>query len=512
MENGKKRSISTFHLTMLALGTVIGGSFFLGAGVAIKAAGPSIVIAYLLGAVLVYIILYALSEMTAADPVAGSFRTYAERSFGPGVGFVTGWVYWTGLILAMSSESIAAATFLRAWFPGIPPILMGMMIIIGVTLLNLLGARHLSHLESGLALVKLLAIAGFVAIGLAIIAGLIPGNAAVGAGELRAEPWFPGGIAGIAGSMLIVIFTYAGFEVIGLAASEVENPRKTIPRAINWTLISLVVLYVAAIAVILPLFPTSGIIADQSPFVLALSRWGMGWASNLINIVMLTAILSTMLASTFGLGRMIRSLADERHAPYWLKDKTDIPYRGILFSGAAMLAGLALGFVLPKSVYVFLISSGGFSLLFAYFVIVASHYEWRRRTPCSAEAFCQLPLFPYSSWLGLLGIIGIVASMPFIAGQSAGLLAGLALIALYSGLYYVKKRLAARPDEERATRQLPAGALRLRAVRAQMEAGEELTDGSPVTPRHVNRKDAGDREKTAERQDAAGRQEAPDKK
>ncbi|MNW49534.1 GABA permease [compost metagenome] len=472
MSNGKAREkgISTFHLTMLALGTVVGGSFFLGSGVAIKAAGPSILFSYILGGLLVYVILYALSEMTAADPVPGSFRTYAERSFGRGAGFVTGWVYWIGLILAMSSESIAASTFLREWFPRFPEVAMGMIIIVGITLLNLLGANYLSKLESGLAAVKLLAIVGFIVIGLALIAGWVPGTPAAGVGELRGTSWFPGGFTGIAGSMLIVIFTYAGFEVIGLAASEVENPKKTIPRAINMTLISLVALYIAAIAVVLMLYPTQGMIADQSPLVLALTRWGMGWAGMLINIVMVTAILSTMLASTFGLARMLRSLAAEGHAPAWLKDRQDIPYKGILFSGAAMLFGLAMGYLLPQQVYLFLVSCGGFSLLFSYFMILASHYRWRRTTPCSPEAACQLPGYPYTSWAGLIGMVGIIASMPFISGQGAGLVVGLSLVALLAGIYWVKQRRSREP-----VRTLPK-----RVTTPLMEAAEEMTGGRGI--------------------------------
>lgn len=472
-----KAGISTFHLTMMALGTVVGGSFFLGSGVGIKAAGPSILIAYIIGGALVYIILYALSEMTVADPVSGSFRTYAERSYGAGAGFVTGWVYWIGLIFAMSSESIAASMFLRVWFPNLSPGFTGTVIIVAVTLLNLLGAKYLSSLESGLAAIKLIAIAGFIAIGLAIIAGLMPDTPAVGVGELRAEPWLPGGIAGIAGSMITVILTYAGFEVIGLAASEVREPRKTIPRAINLTLISLIGLYVASIAVILPLFPTGGITADESPLVLALTRWGMGWASTLMNIVMITAILSTMLAAMFGLGRMIRSLAAEGHAPNWLKDKADVPYRGILFSGAAMLAGLGLGYLLPQQVYLFLLSLGGFSLLFSYFVILASHYKWRRHTPCSPEAVCQLPGYPYTSWAGLIAMIAIIVSMPFIPGQGTGLVIGLVLVALLSGTYYLKTRLAGRRAlglRRKYTGNAAGQTGRLRVPLAQMEASEEV--------------------------------------
>ncbi|MGL5514042.1 MAG: amino acid permease, partial [Sporomusa sp.] len=144
------KGLSAWHLTMMALGTVIGGSFFLGSAVSTKTAGPSILIAYLLAGALVYVILFSLSEMTVADPAPGSFRTFAQRIYGEGVGFVVGWVYWTGLVLAMSSEAMAAAILLKVWLPGISIVLAGSAIIIAVTLLNLLGAEQLSKLESGL--------------------------------------------------------------------------------------------------------------------------------------------------------------------------------------------------------------------------------------------------------------------------------------------------------------------------------------------------------------------------
>ncbi|NSL48737.1 amino acid permease, partial len=170
------QGLSAWQLVMLALGTVIGGSFFLGSAVAIKAAGPAVLIAYLLAGGLVFVILYALSEMTVADAAPGSFRTFAERAFGPAAGFVVGWVYWTGLVLAMSSEATAVAIFLQNWFPAMSLGLMGAFIIAVVTLFNLLGADKLSKLESGLAIIKLLAIVGFIVTGLALIAGLMPGT------------------------------------------------------------------------------------------------------------------------------------------------------------------------------------------------------------------------------------------------------------------------------------------------------------------------------------------------
>ncbi|ATW27449.1 amino acid permease [Candidatus Formimonas warabiya] len=426
----KQQGLSAWQLTMMALGTVIGGSFFLGSAVAIHAAGPSILISYILGGVLVFFILFALSEMTVANPDAGSFRTFAAQAFGQGTGFVVGWVYWTGMVLAMSSEATAVSILVRQWAPNITISLLGSFIIIGVTLLNLLGADKLSKLESGLAAVKLFAVVSFIVIAVLLILGVLRGTPPIGAGELMRESLIPGGIKGIAGSMLIVMFAYAGFEIIGLAASEAANPRETVPKAIAYTVVCLVGFYIISVAVLLPLIPTADLSEKVSPMVATLNRWGIGWAGTAINLVLITAILSTMLAAMFGLGRMMRSLADEGHAPNWLKDKRDVPYRGILFSGLAMLLGLGFGLLLPK-VYLFLVSSGGFALLFTYAVIIATHIRFRKKNGCPPDGKCQMPGYPYTSWIVLCSIVIIVLSMPFISGQGSGLLAGVIMTAVY---------------------------------------------------------------------------------
>jgi len=428
---GNHDGLSAWQLTMLALGTVVGGSFFLGSSIAIRAAGPAILIAFILGGGLVYLILTSLSEMTVADPQPGSFRTYAEQIYGPGLGFIVGWVYWTGLILAMSSEATAVSLFLRAWFPQFSLPVIAIMIVIGVTLLNLLGAKKLSSLESGLAAIKLTALIGFIVLGIALIAGFIPEYEAVGAGVLPSESFFPHGIGGVAGSMLIVLFSYAGFEIIGLASSETKNPHRTVPRAIKYTVISLVGLYVLVIAILLPLISTASLTGDISPLVAALNTRGLGIAAGTINIILITAILSTMLAATFGLGRMIRSLADTGNAPSFLIDKGDIPLKGILFSGLAMLAGVSMAYLLPSNIYIFLVSSGGFSLLFAYLVILITHYRFRMINGCPPSGHCQLVGFPYTSWIAIISLIIIIATMPLIPGQGSGLFAGLVLVAFY---------------------------------------------------------------------------------
>ncbi len=430
-----KKGLSVWQLTMLALGTVVGGSFFLGSSIAIKAAGPAVIISYILGGALVYFILYSLSEMTVSNPAPGSFRTYCEDMYGPIAGFTVGWVYWTGLVLAMSSEAIAVSVFLQRWLPSFPLPILGSLVIIGVTIVNLLGVEKLSKLEGGLAVIKLLALVGFIAIASLLVTGLIPGQVGKGAGALSGEDFLPGGIAGIAGSMLIVMFTYAGFEIIGLAASEADEPHKTIPGAIRYTVLGLVGLYLLTVSLILPLVPVAELSEETSPMVIALIANGQTWAGNIINIILVIAILSTMLAATFGIARMFRSLAEDGHAPKLLKDNSEIPYRGIIFSGFAMLSGLALGYILPRQVYIFLISSGGFSLLFVYVIILLTHIKFRKINGCPPDGKCKLPGYPYTSILALVSLIAIIASMPLIPGQGSGLIAGLSLVLLYIFIY-----------------------------------------------------------------------------
>jgi L-asparagine transporter-like permease len=465
----KEKGLGAFQLTMLALGTVIGGSFFLGSSVAIHAAGPSIMISYGIGGLLVYFILSALSELTVASPDAGSFRSFAAKEFGPGTGFVVGWVYWTGMVLAMSSEATAISILVRNWYPNVSVLLLGSGIIIGVTLINLIGAAKLSNLESTLASVKIIAIIGFILLAIGLTVGLVPRHPAMGLGALSGEQFFPGGIKSIAGSMLIVLFAYAGFEIIGLASAETAQPKKAVPKAIRYTVFSLVGLYILSTVALLPLISTGDIGENASPFVAALNKQGFIWAGTVLNIVLISAILSTMLAAMFGLGRMMRSLANEGHAPRWMKDSEEVPKRGIIMSGLCMLLALWFGMLLP-SVYVFLISSGGFAILFTYAVLMATHIRFRKRTGLQKKSSRERS-YPYSSLFTLIALIAVVISMPFVKGQESGLIAGGGIVAFFAFAYQMMKQYQkVVSTEPKATNTIFAPG------RFQTELSEELTD------------------------------------
>jgi L-asparagine transporter-like permease len=176
---------------------------------------------------------------------------------------------------------------------------------------------------------------------------------------------------------------------------------------------------------------------------MALQTNGLFWAGTAMNVVLISAILSTMLAAMFALGRMIRSLADEHMAPNWLRDKGDVPYRGILCSGAAMLLALRFGLFFPR-VYLFLISSGGFALLFSYAVIMATHIRFRKKFGCPPDGDCQMRGFPYTSVFVLVSLIAAIASMPFVKDQLSGLIAGVCLVAFYIVCYGIARYIKVR--------------------------------------------------------------------
>lgn len=437
--------LSVMQLVMLALGTSVGGSFFLGTSIALRSAGAGTLIAFAVAGLLAYIVLMALSEMAVARPTHGSFREYAEVAFGPMAGFVVGWVYWTGLVLALSSEATAAALFTRVWLPGVPLWMVSLAIIAGVTLLNLVDLRLFAAVESVMSGAKLLAIAAFVVLIGSMLLGLLPGRPpAGGMAALTAQPLLPRGLGGLGGSMLIVLFAYAGFEVVGLAAPDAKDPARTIPRAVVLTVVALVTLFIATMAVLVPVLPLSAVSTEESPMVTALRLVGHPGLSAGLNAVVMSASLSTMLAATYGLGRMLYSLAEEGQAPAIFKrlTPTGAPRLATLASGAAMLVGVVLAFLLPKRVYIFLVSSGGFSLLFAYLIILASQLVIRRREGCRVGS-CQLPGYPYSTWLGIVLLILSMAAMPFVPGQGAGLLAGIGLVVLFSAAYLLRGRAQA---------------------------------------------------------------------
>lgn len=448
VQHGAGAKLGVWQLVMLALGSTVGGGFFLSTAVPLKVAGLGILLAFGIGGFISYIILTALSEMTMAHPSNGSFREYAEMAYGPMAGFIVGWVYWAGVALGLASEAIATALFARLWLPGVPIWVFSLVAVVGVTLLNLLDVSKFSIVESAMSGIKIVAIILFALLMTVVVSGLIPVRPAIGLGALRGASLLAGGVGGLAGSMLIVFFAYAGFLVLGLAAPDAKDPERTVPRAVTLTVISMIGLYLLGMLAVLAVLPLAQVNTEVSPFVSALEFTRFARLGTIFNVVIMSAAISTMLATMYGVARMLQSLAEEGQAPAILKQvaRTGQPRNALLASSVAMLVGVILSFVLPKAVYLFLISASGFAYIFSYLAILASQLVLRKKMGCPTVG-CQMPGYPYLTWLGILLLLLVVAAMPMVPGQGAGLVMGLGMLALCAGAYWLKRGID-RPERD----------------------------------------------------------------
>ena len=369
------KSLKSRHVTMLAVGGVIGAGFFLGAGSTVNTAGPAVIISYLLGGLITFLVMVLLTEMAVSTPVAGSFQKYAEMSLGPLPGFLTGWTYWLAFLIGPASESIAAGTFLNVWFPQVPVWVFALVVAALMTIVNLVGVKFFGELEFWLSLVKVVALVLFIVGGCVVLFGLTPVQD-VSFSNLTSNGGFaPAGIGGIITAMMIVMFSFGGTESIGTAAEESEKPERDLPKALRSTLIRILVLFVLSIFVLVCILPWQKAGVSSSPFVDATNIIAGPVAANIMNFVVLIAALSCIDAGIYATSRMMFSMSRDGFFPEMFaktNPKTKAPVNAILISCLMLFIGALLYYFFQDFAYTWLASVSGFGFLFAWLMICLS--------------------------------------------------------------------------------------------------------------------------------------------
>ncbi|WP_041275953.1 amino acid permease [Desulfosporosinus acidiphilus] len=443
----KSSKMSAFSLTMLAIGSIIGAGMFLGVGLTIKLAGPSIILAYALMGILMYFNLSFLADLSLLDPEKGSFQTYASKAFGTGVGFVIGWLYWISGILVMSSEATAAAIFSALWFPGIP--LWAFMLIYSVvlTVVNLADPRWFGKLESGLAIIKVIALIGFILLGIVLAFFPLLGTAP-GWHNVTNTPFFAHGISGFAGSLLLVFYAFSGTSVVGLAISESSDPEKTVPKVVLSTSGIVTFFYVISVLFLLLLHPWTTYNASTSPYVSALLPYKIPIVQSLMNFVILTATLSAMSASMYGTSRMLNALAQQNEAPNFFNKVTPkaVPRRALLFTNAFLIAIAFLSYIIPNKIYLLVTGASGLLSLVNVLTISLAHWRLRQKLLEKRQDYKTHVLgYPTSNFIVTAIFVGVFFSAFAIPDQRASFFLGLSLIAVTAGVYFsVRHKLGAK--------------------------------------------------------------------
>jgi GABA permease len=404
------------HLSMIALGGVIGAGLFVGSGAGIAAAGPSIVVAYALSGLLVMLVMRMLGEMSAANPASGSFSVHAERAIGPWAGFTAGWAFWFLLCVAVGLEAIGAAGIMTGWFPGTPEwawVALFMLVFCGT---NLAAVKNFGEFEFWFAALKVGAIVLFLGIGVLAIAGVLPGSEAPGTANLTGDGGFmPNGTEGLIVGLLASVFAYGGLETVTIAAAESEHPVQGVAKAVRTAMWRIAVFYIGSMAVIVTLVPWhEKAVAEKGPYVATLDHLGIDGAGQIMNVVVLIALLSAMNANIYGASRMACSLVARRQGPTALgRISGGVPRTAVLVSSVFGFLCVLLSYWRPDDIFMWLLNTIGAIILVVWFFIAVSQLVLRRRTEREnpEKLVVKMWLFPGLTLLALAGMATVFALM-----------------------------------------------------------------------------------------------------
>lgn len=442
-----KRSMKSRHLFMLSLGGVIGTGLFMGAGYTINSAGPGgAVVAYLISGLLMYMVMACLGELSVVMPVSGSFQAHATRFVGPATGFMTGWLYWMSWVTTVGLEFTAAGVLMQRWFPDTSVWIWSALFVVLLFSLNALTTRGFAESEYWFAGIKVFAVIAFILIGGAAVFGLV---------GLKDQPapllsnfsdfgLFPTGIASVLVVMMTVVYAFQGSEIMGVAAGETEEPQRNIPKAIRNIVFRVLIFYVLAIIVVSALVPYQEATLLESPFVAVFDMVGIPFAADIMNFIVLTAILSVGNSGLYASTRLLWALAKDKMAPSVFTKLTTrgVPLYALIVTLGFSLVSLLTSVVAAETVFVVLLSVSGLAGTVTWLVIALTQYNFRKKYLSEGKQVKDLkfavPFFPYLPILCILICISIFVFTAIDATQRTSLYYGFGFIAACYLFYYFK--------------------------------------------------------------------------
>ncbi|WP_413809486.1 amino acid permease [Streptomyces sp. OE57] len=417
--DGLKAGLKNRHLSMIAIGGVIGAGLFVGSSAGIAKAGPGILVSYALVGLMVVFVMRMLGEMSAANPTSGSFSAYADRALGRWAGFSIGWLYWFFWVVVLAVEATAGAKILEGWWPAVPQWGWALIVMVVLTATNLVSVGSYGEFEFWFAGIKVVAIAAFIVVGGLAVFGLLPhsNNEGAGLAHLTDHSGFlPNGPGAILTGVLLVVFSFMGSEIVTLAAGESEDPQRAVTKATNSVIWRIAVFYLGSIFVVVTLLPwDSKAIADKGSYVAALDSVGIPHAGDIMNVIVLTAVLSCLNSGLYTASRMAFSLGQRGDAPaaFARTNSRGVPQAAILGSVVFGFVAVWFNYQWPDTVFTFLLNSSGAVALFVWLVICFSQLRMRgmilRENP--EKLIVRMWLFPYLTWATIAMISFVLVYM-----------------------------------------------------------------------------------------------------
>lgn len=408
-----QRGLKNRHIQLIAMGGAIGTGLFLGSAQVIQSAGPSIILGYAIGGLIAFLIMRHLGEMIVEEPVAGSFSHFAYKYWGKFPGFLTGWNYWILYVLVAMSELTAVAKYINYWWPHIPAWTSVLFFFVVITAINLTNVKFYGESEFWLAIIKVAAVISMIVFGLYLLFTADVGSSISFSNLWSHGGFFPNGFSGLFYMLAFLMFAFGGIELIGMAAAEAKDPKKTIPKAINQVVFRILIFYIGSLTILLSLVPWNQLDLgglDKSPFVMIFSQMGIGWAAHLLNFIILTAALSVYNSGMFANSRMLYSLAQQGNAPkvFAKTNKQGVPIPAVLLSALLIFGCVLLNYFVPEDALGHLMYVVVGALVLNWAMISITHLKYRRFVK-HANIKTSFPALwsPFSNYL-VLAFIAVV--------------------------------------------------------------------------------------------------------
>jgi D-serine/D-alanine/glycine transporter len=414
-ERELKRDLQNRHVQLIAIGGTIGTGLFLGSGAAIEKAGPSILLVYIVVGTALFFVMRALGEMLLSNAGYQSFTDFASDYIGTWAGYVTGWTYWFCWIMTAMADIIAVGMYVRYWFD-IPQWIPALLALVVLVCLNLMTVKLFGELEFWFALIKVVTIVSLIAIGIFFILTRFQTNTGVVTVSNLWEHggFFPNGITGFLFAFQMVVFSFVGVELVGVAAAETSNPQKNIPSAINKIPLRILLFYVGAIFVILCINPWTEINATSSPFVQVFALAGIPLAAGIINFVVITSAASAGNSGLFSTSRMMFNLSKHGQGPKYLSslNKNHVPGNALFISAVVVSIGALLSYMIPDSAFRVVTTISAICFIWVWSIILISHILYVKRRPdLHLNSIFKSPLAPLINYVILIFFVIVLAIM-----------------------------------------------------------------------------------------------------
>ncbi|GAA2151388.1 hypothetical protein GCM10009844_33470 [Nocardioides koreensis] len=425
VENGLRKGLKQRHLTMIAIGGVIGAGLFVGSGVVINETGPGAFLSYLVTGVLIVLVMRMLGEMATANPSTGSFADYARSALGGWAGFSVAWLYWYFWVIVVGFEAVAGAKILTFWVDA-PLWVLSLVLMVLMTATNLFSVGSYGEFEYWFAGIKVFAIIAFLTLGTLFVVGLWPGQSFDVSNMTSHGGFLPHGFGAIFSSIVVVVFSMVGAEIATVAAAESSDPKRAIAKATQSVILRVATFFVGSMILLVCIVPWNDNELGASPYVAAFTQMGIPYADHLMNAVVLTAVLSCLNSGLYTASRMLFVLAERKEAPKKLVgvNRRGVPVWAILASTVIGFLSVIAAYTSPDTVFLFLLNSSGAVILFVYLLIALSQLVLRRRTP-DEELVVRMWLFPFLTVLTIGGILAVLVQLGTTADTRSQLFLGL---------------------------------------------------------------------------------------